>query len=466
MRRGFSYERISDDREGLALGVGRQREDNEELAAKHGIEIVAYFRDNDRGASTRSKKPRPHYAEMLRRAAAGECDVILAYSNSRLTRRPRELEDLIDLYEKHGVQFITKVSGTDDLSTADGRMVARIKGNVDTAEAERIGERGARKHLDLARQGAPVGGRRTFGWLPDKLTLDPIESELARKAVREVIAGRTLTAIVNEWNAAGVKTVMGGEWKTSTLRQYLVNPRLVGDRVLNGEVYQGAWTPLLGRDDFDRVCAVLKTPETRSRVPRRGSRHYLLTGLARCGVCNAPMYGNAHSRGFNYACNERRPYPHNNAASGLAVDRLMEKLLIARLAEEELADAAPESTWSGEPALRAAEQQIEELMAAYKARQISGARVFPMVEALEAEVAEMQQGRAEWILSTTGPALSRITPETWSGWSVAERRAALERVLSAVLIRPSPTRRANRLDPERVDPVWREEPRGLHAVPD
>jgi site-specific DNA recombinase len=38
-----------------------------------------------------------------------------------------ELEDLIKLHEETGVIFQTVVSGQDDLSTSDGRMVACIK---------------------------------------------------------------------------------------------------------------------------------------------------------------------------------------------------------------------------------------------------------------------------------------------------------------------------------------------------
>lgn len=61
--------------------------------------MVAVCVDNDVSASTKSRKPRLQYAEMLTRARAGEFGAILAYSNSRLTRRPREFEDLDDFEE-------------------------------------------------------------------------------------------------------------------------------------------------------------------------------------------------------------------------------------------------------------------------------------------------------------------------------------------------------------------------------
>ena len=142
--RAAIYARLSRDREGTERGVERQEADSRLLAERLGYEVVAVYVDNDVSASTKSRKPRPQYAEMLTRARAGEFGAILAYSNSRLTRRPREFEDLIDLAERHGVRIVTVVSGEDNLATADGRMIARLKASIDVGEAERTAERAQR----------------------------------------------------------------------------------------------------------------------------------------------------------------------------------------------------------------------------------------------------------------------------------------------------------------------------------
>ena len=76
------------------------------------------YTDNDIGASTRSRKPRPDYQRMLADARAGRFEVILAYASSRLTRRPREHEDLIELAERHGVAYRYVRSPSVDLNTA------------------------------------------------------------------------------------------------------------------------------------------------------------------------------------------------------------------------------------------------------------------------------------------------------------------------------------------------------------
>jgi site-specific DNA recombinase len=123
--------------------VVRQDEDCRELCAGHRWTAGHVYTDNDIGASTKTRAG--DLARSTRqcspRSRRGSGQVIVSYTNSRSTRRPLELERLITLHEKTGVLITTVRSGMDDLSIADGRMVARIKASVDAAEAERTAER-------------------------------------------------------------------------------------------------------------------------------------------------------------------------------------------------------------------------------------------------------------------------------------------------------------------------------------
>ena len=162
--RAIIYTRISQDSEKKGEGVERQRVDCLARAEREGWEVVDVLVENDVGASTNHRKPRPLYAAMLARAERREFEVILAYSNSRLTRRPREYEDLIDLHKETGVSIRTIVSGDDDLGTADGRMNARIRADIDAGEAERTSERVKRALRARVERGESAnGGVRPFG---------------------------------------------------------------------------------------------------------------------------------------------------------------------------------------------------------------------------------------------------------------------------------------------------------------
>lgn len=289
--RGAIYSRISDDREGLEHGVTQQIADCRKRAQRDVIPVLDrhVYKENDRGASSKSKKKRPQYALMLKAIEAGEITVVYAYSNSRLTRRPLELEDLIQLHERTGVQFRTIVSGDDDLSTADGRMVARIKAAVDAAEADRISERVKVDTLARAKAGRAHGGQRPYGWREeDRRKLDPKEHRVIKKARDLVFRGESLRSIAASFNAAGIPTATGAAWSISQLQRMLTNPRLAGQRVYKGDVIgKGDWQPAISELDHRRLVRLLTGDDRRTAADNR--RKYRMTGLAVCADCQVPV---------------------------------------------------------------------------------------------------------------------------------------------------------------------------------
>jgi DNA invertase Pin-like site-specific DNA recombinase len=158
------YCRISDDKTGAGLGVARQEETCRELAARLGWDVGRVYVDNDISAYRR--KRRPQYTEMLGAIKRGEVDGLIAWHNDRLHRNPRELEDFIDLVEAAGIPVQTVSAGEYDLTTASGRMTARIIGAVARGESEHKAERQKAKHDELRAAGAPAGGARPFGLSP------------------------------------------------------------------------------------------------------------------------------------------------------------------------------------------------------------------------------------------------------------------------------------------------------------
>jgi site-specific DNA recombinase len=297
MTRAFKYRRISDDPEGLEAGVTRQDEDIDKLADRLGVEVVDSFMDNDVGASTLSKKPRPDYDRMMEAARAGECDMILAYSNSRLTRRPYEWEDLLQLYATRSVEIHTVVSGSANFATADGRATARTIAAWDAAEAERISERVKRAILQKAEQGKPHGGSRAYGWEADRVTPIPDEQVIITELARRVIAGEAIHQLARDLNAREVPTVSGRPWTRAAIRYMLKSPRMIGVRLHQGIEYPAAWPPALDELTWRHARSVLD-----SRVKGSNARVSLLAGLAVCGECGEAMRMKSGGMGPVYHC--------------------------------------------------------------------------------------------------------------------------------------------------------------------
>lgn len=507
-KRAAVYRRISRDPEGLREGVERQDQDTKRLAKRLGVKIVAEYEDNDAGASTLSKKPRPRYDAMLADARAGGFDVILAYSNSRLTRRLRELLDLIDLHKETGVEIHTVVSGSDDLATADGQMVAQIKASVDQAEAARIGERLRRAFLQKAQRGDVQNGARAFGWAEDKVSLHPTEAPLLRQAVQDVIDGVPTREVARRWNEAGVTTVprrvrgedgewrededgepvvRGNAWTHTSVRAVLRNPRLAGWKVHQrakaladwrreaaraeeagraaparpgwaalvardegGERVRGAWEPLVDQDTFDALQAAL---DGRQPKARRGARKYLLSGVLRCGVCGSRMHGFRTPTGHAYTCAaayEGGGSDHTCTIAGVQTDALLRLLVAERVRTQDLSGepAAPRE-WEGEARLRQIPGQVRELMAAFNSGVLSGAVVFPQVQALEAEQARLEAERP-----AAAPRPVPVSADDLGGLDLDRERAVTESLVAAVVVAKAAHKGA-RWSADRVEVAWR-----------
>ena len=88
------YARISSDQEGTGLGVARQVKECQERAdAAAGV--VETFIDNDISAYT--GKRRPEYERMLEAMREGRVNAVIVYHLDRLTRRPNELEEFVEV---------------------------------------------------------------------------------------------------------------------------------------------------------------------------------------------------------------------------------------------------------------------------------------------------------------------------------------------------------------------------------
>ncbi len=221
--RAAIYVRISMDREGAGLGVARQEEDCRELCVRRGWDVVGVYDDND--TSAYAKKPRKQWQRLLTDIRAGRVDAIVCWHVDRLTRSPRELEDVIDLHDRHGVDLAT-CTGEIDLSTPTGRMVARTLGAAARHESEHKAERQKRQQRQAAYAGKPhaSGHRRPYGWAAsgDPTIVDE-EAEVIREATQRALSGEALASVCRSLDARGITSSTGRAWSALTLTTLLLH---------------------------------------------------------------------------------------------------------------------------------------------------------------------------------------------------------------------------------------------------
>ncbi|MFP5320611.1 MAG: recombinase family protein, partial [Acidimicrobiia bacterium] len=305
MTNAAAYVRISQDREGEGLGVARQQQDCMSFISKHGWELTEVYVDND--VSAFSGRCRPGYERLMADIRAGTVDAVVAWHPDRLHRSPRELEDFIETIERTRTTVATVTAGDYDLSTPDGRLMARIVGSVARKESEDKSRRLRRKHQELAERGKlSGGGRRPFGFEADRVTLRDDEADLIRDAAQRVLAGESLMSVINDWNERGVATVTGAHWSTTTLKRLLRSGRISGQREHNGRIVAEAQWPAIITPEQTQALRAILDDRSRDRSTRE-PRSYLLSGFVWCGRCRTRMTTRPTGRGVpRYICAKSR----------------------------------------------------------------------------------------------------------------------------------------------------------------
>ncbi|MFF2452124.1 recombinase family protein [Isoptericola sp. NPDC058082] len=448
------YVRISRDKAGAGLGVDRQEADCRALAERLGWNVVAVYADND--ISAYSGKPRPQYRAMLDAVKTGKVRGVVAWHTDRLHRRTLELEEFVTLAETHHLQVQTVTAGTLDLSTASGRMVARMLGAAAQHEVDHARERMQRKRAQMAANGEYRGGPRPFGYEKDGYTVRESEAEVIRQATEAILAGRTLAAVARDLNAQGSTTSTGNAWSYMRLRDMLARPRNAG-LLHRGKVGRqdmqivgpALWPAVVDEDTWRALHARLIDPSRRKQDGN--DTRWLGSGIYRCGRCGSSMRvtaigGTGAKRGgkrvYHYRC---QAAAHLTIAQGLT-DRHIVDVVARHLQDPRVVAAMTPDTEDG--TLAEAREQRAVLVARLEGTErdydedlIDARRYAAKRDKITAELAEVdarlvaatQQTMASPIAGAVDPA------EAFRAAPVDIQRAVLREILTVEVL-PSPRR--------------------------
>jgi len=389
-------------------------------------------------------------------------------------RDPRDLEDLIDLVEHYSV-LVVGISGFLDLTTDAGIAMARNEVNQRNLESRNISRRMINGKRHAALKGRNSGGaNRPFGWNADKTTLNEAEAALIREAARRISESVKPITIVKDWQERGEPSVTGRGWRTQTLVNVLLNPRLCGYKTYKGEILKqtdgspvlGVWEPILTPEQFEALSSHLtQRPRSAARTGRGRPTKYLLSPFVRCGKCQAKMTaglrpGPKGAKVHFYHCRGRSEGGCGGCSRiGWEVDRYITELVIQDHERRSFRKVEELPPWGGETELGDLQQQIAELTAEYKKRRISGGRYFSLLEDLEAEERKLinERKRHEAHRQSQRAAVANLRAK-WEdpAFTLDQRQAAVAESLVAVIIHPVGLS-STRFDPAKIEPVWREE---------
>jgi DNA invertase Pin-like site-specific DNA recombinase len=444
------YTRISRDDLGDGLGVQRQEEDCRALAARRGWTVSRVFTDND--TSAYSGRRRRAYEQLIAAIAAGQVQTVIAWAPERLHRSPRELEDFLELIERHGVAVETVKAGTWDVSTSHGRLVARMLGAVSRAESERTGERVSRAHQQAKAQGrwrGPIPFGMQASATPGLPEPDPAQAPLVQDIYVRVLRGDALTRIAADLNRTDCRPRRGSAWTHTGVLRLVSSPALGGLVAVDGELQPAAFSGVVDTATWRSAQSTLQQrPRGETRRPRE--QLTLLGGLLSCAEHGHVCFGGSAEHAPIYVA--AGPGRCHVSITRAAADDLVTAVVLVRLGRPDARKLfAPVADARLEEERQALRQRRDEIAGLLGEGLLTAAAARPQLTALAERLAELDQQASP---PTVDANLVTQPQATWVQLTQPQRRAVLRILFERITLRHVGPTSGPRPDPTRLAVQW------------
>jgi len=452
------------------VGIPRQRNETTAYIRGRGGRVIAEYPDTDRTAFRKVDGDQPvrdGFRAMLAMLRSQPGLRVAAWHADRLTRNSEDTEELIRVCAADGHLVETERGGSYDLSTATGRKRLRDDANAAVYEVDHNRERVLAARAEVAADGRWLGGKRPFGWQLDRrpvgedgepmldedgepvrgiLRLVQAEADALAQAHRDVLDGATLGGICRDWNARGIFTPTGQRWRGRELGRVLRRPRNAGLMEHRGQITGAAQWPAIVDETTWRATVAILTDPGRRTTPGPARKH-LLTWLARCGVCGAPVFCTSTSRAAARGRDRRPVYRCREDTRGhvardkATVDDFVTRLVIGRLSRSDAAELLAKDNRDELAALQREKVAIQELMAAdrrlHLAHLLTEAEFASGRRKHQADLAALEQRIAEAVQTDVIAPLISDPARVWEGLGLDQRRAVVG-ALMTITILPAP----------------------------
>lgn len=271
----------------------------------------------DAGFSGGSLK-RPEMANLINDVKKGLFDTVLVYKLDRLSRNVRDTLYLIkDVFNINKIDFVS-IQENIDTSSAMGTLFLTLLSAIAEFEREQIKERMQLGKLGRAKSGKSMMWSKTsYGYDYVKetgtLSVNPYQALIVRKMFQWFLSGMSITKLRDALNE---QYGQDKEWSYRTVRVILSNPVYCGYNQFKGQIFPGTHEAIISEEDFNKTQEEIKTRQRTAAQrfnPRPFQAKYMLSGIAQCGYCSAPlaiklgMKRKDGTRLVKYECKQRHP---------------------------------------------------------------------------------------------------------------------------------------------------------------
>ena len=291
----FAYIRVSTVKQGEhGSSLQEQRDAITSFAARHGLEIAAWFEERE----TAAKLGRHEFSRMLVALKKGRASGVIFHKIDRSARNLKDWSTIQDLSDQGIDVRFTQESV--NLGTNEGKLTGDFLAVIASHYIRNLRDevkKGIQGRLKqgLYTLGAPLGYLDQGGGKP-KIP-DPTRAAFIRDAFELYAGGLALPALSDELYRRGLRSKLGKQVRINSLSVLLHNPFYMGIIRMkrSGQHYAGVHQPLISKRLFEQVQAMLE-----GKANAKVIKHdFLFRRLISCLDCKYHLIGE-RQKGFTY----------------------------------------------------------------------------------------------------------------------------------------------------------------------
>lgn len=324
--RCYIYTRVSTEIQIDRCSLEAQKERLRQEAAHRGMKVVGEY--SDEGRNGKNIAGRPEFKQMMKDIKNGKDDVdyVLVFKLSRFGRNVSDILNSLQYIADYGVNLLCVEDGIDSAGVS-GKLIISVLASVAEIERANISEQTMAGRKQKARDGKWNGGFAPYGYkLVAKdgekskvLVIDDAEAELIRLIYKQYLDGMSIGDVTKWLNEKGYTKKIRQNGSVSLIsagfvKGVLDNPVYAG-KIAYGrrknekieetsnefhvvkqdrdsyKLYPGQHEAIIDEEQW-YLAQAKRMKNAFKREKTHSLKHeYMLSGLVRCPVCGAPMYG-------------------------------------------------------------------------------------------------------------------------------------------------------------------------------
>ena len=311
-KRVCAYARVSSGSESQGDSLENQTTYYKQLIESNPEYVFAgIFADFD---STGTKDDRSEFQKMLAMARKHKFDRILTKSISRFARNTTIMLEVVRELKSLGVEVIFE---KENISTfdGDGELMLTVLSSFAQEESKNVSDNIKWQYRRKFEQGElAINTTRFLGYDKDEygdLVINRSQAEIVERIFNECVNGKGTFVIAKELTNAGIPTITGDRWQSSTILNILKNEKYKGDAKLqktyskdhlskkkctnHGEVdsyyIEDNHSPIVTKEIWEEAQRQIHLRgEAKGNVEKgKYQNRYPLTGMLICSKCQAAL---------------------------------------------------------------------------------------------------------------------------------------------------------------------------------